>query len=262
MPRLAANLSWLFTELPFEERFEAAAQAGFDHVECLFPYDVAPLEVSRRLREHRLEMELFNLPPGDWSRGERGLACLPRREMEFASGLDDARRFADICGVPRLHAMAGIRPASLSCERARDTYLANLRRAARSLAEDGRDLVIEPINVRDMPGYFLASLEDALEVLHDLGEPNVGIQADLYHLQICGGDVVRRLGAVLPNVLHVQIAGVPDRAEPDLGELRYELVFDLLDRWGYEGVVGCEYRPSTGTTDGLGWASPWLRGAR
>jgi len=261
VPRLAANLNWLFTELPFEDRFEAAARAGFAHVECLFPYDAAAAEVSRRLREHRLAMELFNLPAGDWARGERGLACLPGREIEFASGLNDARRFAGICGVPRLHAMAGIRPPSLKYEDARDTYLSNLRRAARSLAEDGRDLVIEPINARDMPGYFLASLEDALGVLDDLGEPNVGIQADLYHLQICGGDVVQRLGAALPNVLHVQIAGVPDRTEPDLGELRHELVFDLLDRWRYSGVVGCEYRPSAGTTDGLGWARRWLRQA-
>jgi hydroxypyruvate isomerase len=259
MPRLGANLSWLFGELPFAQRFDAAAASGFAGVECLFPYEIAPAGMARLLRNAGVTLELFNAPAGDWEAGERGVAGLPGRKAECDAGTDRARRYADRCGTPRIHVMAGIVPPGVERERCLDTYLANLDRAARALAEDGRVLLIEPINTRDMPGYLLATLEEAVAVVAAVGADNLRIQADLYHLQIMGGDLIRRVSAALPRIAHVQIAGVPDRGEPDRGELRHEALFAMLDAAGYDGWVGCEYRPRGRTGDGLAWAAPWLR---
>lgn len=263
VPRFAANLSWLFAERPFAARFAAAAAQGFDAVECLFPYAIDACRCAALLRETALTLELFNLPAGDWAAGERGLAALPGREAQFDAGLEEARRYAAVCGTRRLHAMAGIPPAGSDPDRVHDCLAENLRRAARSLAEDGCTLLVEPINSRDMPGYAISTLEDAAAIVARVGEPNLRVQADLYHLQIMGGDVIRRIVAALPVIGHVQIAGVPDRNEPDLGELRHEAVFAALDDHGYNGWVGCEYMPSGRTEAGLGWARPWLsRGPR
>lgn len=258
MPRFAANLSMMYTELPFLARFGAAAADGFEAVEYLFPYAFPPEAIVAELTQHRLTQALFNLPPGDWDAGERGLACHPGREAEFADSVQQALRYARATGCLRLHAMAGLLPAAVVPEQARDTYLTNLRLAARAVAAEGITLLIEPINSRDMPGYFLSLQQQAADVLREVGEPNLKIQFDCYHCQIMEGDLSRRFEKHLPDIGHVQIAGVPDRHEPDQGELNYPHLFDHFDRLGYSGFVGCEYRPRAKTSDGLGWLRPYL----
>lgn len=254
MPRFAANLSWLFTELPFPDRFGAAARAGFRAVEFLFPYEHSPEDVAGWLCESQLDCVLFNLPPGDWAAGERGIAAMPGREAEFATSLDVALGYARALGVTRLHAMAGI-----GGDRA--TYIANLRCAAARCAEAEITLLIEPINPRDMPGYHLASLADAVVIIEAVGAPNLKVQADLYHLQITGGDLSTSLRKHAALVGHVQIASVPDRHEPDEGEIDYRHLFGVLDEIGYDGSIGCEYRPRGRTEDGLGWIAAFASAA-
>jgi len=259
MPRFAANLSMMFNEVPFLDRFLAASQAGFEAVEFLFPYDHPPEVVAARLQAGRLQNVLFNLPPGDWQKGERGLAALPGREREFREGVAAALRYARALGTPTLHAMCGLVPSGVVPAACRKVYLENLRYAARELARDGRTLVIEPINGRDMPGYFLQTQGEAHAVRQEVGEPNLKVQMDLYHAQIVEGDLSVKLRRWVGQVGHVQIASVPDRHEPDGGELSYPHLFALLDELGYPGWVGCEYRPAKGTVEGLGWFAPWRR---
>lgn len=251
MPRFAANLSMMFAERPFLDRFAAAAEAGFEAVEYLFPYDHAPEEVRYRLDAHGLAQALFNAPPGDWEDGERGLAALPGAEERFADAFRLALAYAEAIGPERLHVMAGLAEG----DAARAAYLGNLRWAA--AAAGGRELLIEPINSRDMPGYHLSRLDDALGVIDAVGADNLRLQLDLYHCQIMEGDLTRRIESLRGVVGHVQIAGVPDRGEPDRGELAYGWLFETLDRIGYAGWVGCEYRPAGRTEDGLGWFAPW-----
>jgi hydroxypyruvate isomerase len=253
MPRFAANLSMLYTEVPFLDRFAAAAADGFDAVEYLFPYEFEPAEIAARLKAHGLTQALFNLPPGDWSAGERGMACHPGREAEFAASIDQALIYAQATGCQRLHAMAGLKPASASEAQQRGTYVANLKLAAQRLAPRGITLLIEPINTRDMPGFYLNWQQQAHDVLAEVGAPNLKVQMDFYHCQIMEGDLSRRLQKHLDGVGHIQIAGVPDRHEPDGGEVNHEHLFDLIDSLGYTGFVGCEYRPKAGTSEGLGW---------
>lgn len=257
MPRFAANLTLMFNEVPFLERFEAAARAGFQAVEFQFPYDHRPEEVARRLHDAGVKSVAFNLPPGDAARGERGIAALPGREAEFRASVETAARYAGALGTPTLHAMAGIVPEGADRAAARATYVANLRHAARALAADGRTLVIEPINGRDMPGYFLQRQEEAHAVREEVGEPNLLVQMDLYHAQIVEGDLTVKLRRWVKQVGHVQIASVPDRHEPDHGELSFPHLFALLDELGYAGWVGCEYRPAGDTVAGLGWFDRW-----
>ncbi|PLX39003.1 MAG: hydroxypyruvate isomerase [Hyphomicrobiales bacterium] len=249
MPRFAANLSMMFTERPFMERFAAAAEAGFEAVEYLFPYEHDAAAIRAELDSNGLTQALFNLPPGNWDEGERGLAALPGREGQFAASLDTALAYAEVIGVPRLHAMAGI----ASGEDARAAYIANLKLAAEKAAERGLTLLIEPINTRDMPGYHLSRTDDALAVIDAVGAANLRLQLDLYHCQIMEGDLARHIERLLPFVDHIQIAGVPDRHEPDLGEVNYPYLFDRLDELGYDGWIGCEYRPRDRTENGLGW---------
>jgi hydroxypyruvate isomerase len=257
MPRFAANLSMMYTEHPFLDRFEAAAQDGFDAVEYLFPYEHAPAEIAARLKDHGLTQALFNLPPGDWAAGERGIACHPGREGEFADALEQALPYIDATGCRRVHAMAGLVPASggmpadpAAC---RAAYVSNLRQGAARLAAMGVDLLIEPINSRDMPGYFLSLQQQAHDVVAEVGAPNLKVQMDLYHCQIMEGDLSKRLQKHFAGVGHIQIAGVPDRHEPDEGEVNFPHLYDLLDTLGYAGFVGCEYRPKAGTSEGLEW---------
>ncbi len=247
MPRFAANLSMMFTERPFLERFDAAAAAGFEAVEFLFPYDHKPAEIRGALDRNGLKLALFNLPPGNWEAGERGLASLKGREAEFRASVDRALDYAAVLDPERLHVMAGLAQGA----EARATYIANLAHAAESA--EGRRLCIEPINSRDMPGYHLSTSADALTVLDAVGAGNLGLQFDFYHAQIMEGDLTRRLERLMPRIAHVQIAGVPERHEPDTGELNYPHLFAALDRLGYDGFVGCEYRPAGRTEDGLGW---------
>ena len=259
MPRFAANLTLMYTEHACADRFAAAAADGFDAVECLFPYELSSDELARRLRDQRLSLVLFNLPPGDWAAGERGMAALPWREAEFAASIETALAYAQASGCRQLHAMAGLVPAAASAhDRAamHHTYVTNLRRAAQVLAPHGITLLIEPINTRDMPGYFLNHQQAAHDLVAEVGEPNLKVLMDLYHCQIMEGDVATRLRRHIAGVGHLQIAGVPDRHEPDSGELNYPFLFELIDALGYSGHVGCEYRPRAGTSAGLGW---WRR---
>lgn len=264
MPRFAANLSMLYTELPFLERFGAAAADGFAGVEYLFPYEFSTTDITAQLKAHDLQQVLFNAPPGHWAAGERGLACITGRETEFVQGMELALTYAAALQCPRIHVMAGLVPTDDTRESVRSTYVGNLRRAARMADAQDVSVMIEPINTRDMPGYFLNLQADAHALLDEIGEPNVQVQMDLYHCQIMEGDLATRLRQYLPTgrVGHLQIAGVPERHEPDVGEIHYPYLFDLIDTTGWRGWVGCEYRPGRGavprgTTEGLGWMQRW-----
>lgn len=251
MPRFAANLTMMFTELPFRERFAAARAAGFDAVECLFPYELEPAEFAECLSSNGLEPALFNLSPGDWTVGDRGLACLPDRREAFERSVDQALDHALASGTSRLHMMAGHgNPAD---PLAVDAYLSALEYAAHRAAPHDIAIMIEPINNRDMPGYFLNAFPLALSMIERVGLPNVKLQFDIYHRQILHGDVTRALVELLPLIGHVQIAAVPHRHEPGSGELDDFFLFRTLDALGYTGFVGCEYRPEAETQAGLGW---------
>ena len=263
MPRFAANLSMLYNEHAFVDRFSAAAADGFTAVEFLFPYAHAANEIAARLQQHGLEQVLFNAPPGDWDHGERGIACLPGREDEFKRSIETALQYADALGCPRVHVVAGIAPAGAEREKLRALYVANLAWAAAQAAPHGVDIVIEPINTRDIPGFFLNRQDHAHEVVVEIGAANLKVQMDLYHCQIVEGDLARKIEKYLPagKVGHLQIAGVPERHEPDVGELNHPYLFDVIDRLGYDGWIGCEYRPriasTGGTSAGLGWFQPY-----
>ena len=253
MPKFAANLTMMFNEVPFPERFARAAKAGFRGVEFLFPYDHTPAEVAGWLKDNKLENALFNMPPGNWAAGERGVASLLGREEEFRAGVAKALEYALAMGTPCIHAMAGLLPAGADAARHRAVYVENLRYAARELQKHSRLLVIEPINTRDIPGFFLNRQDQAHGVREDVGEPNLKVQMDLYHAQIVEGDVTVKFKKYAPHVGHIQIASVPERHEPDEGELNYAHLFKIIDDAGYDGWVGCEYRPRGVTEDGLKW---------
>jgi hydroxypyruvate isomerase len=251
MPRFAANLSMMYTEHAFLDRFAAAARDGFTAVEYLFPYEHPAEELAARLRASGLQQVLFNAPPGDWAAGERGTSSLPGREAEFRAGFAKALDYAATLACPRIHVMAGLRQHG--AERA--TYLANLAWAAQQAAPAGIDVLIEPINTRDIPGFFLNRQDEAHAVVQEVGATNLKVQMDLYHCQIVEGDLTMKLRQYLPTgrVAHLQIAGVPQRHEPDLGELNHDALFAELDALGYTGWIGCEYRPAGATSAGLGW---------
>jgi 2-dehydrotetronate isomerase len=257
MPRFAANLSMMFQEHAFLDRFAAARAAGFEAVEFLFPYAFPPEDVAGKLKENGLTQVLFNLPPGDWDKGERGFASLPGRESELPGAVETGLRYAKALDCPRLHLMAGIPPAGSDRAACRRTYIANVRRAAEMCRVQGRDLLLEPINIRDMPGYFINCQGEGRAIIEEIGLDNLKLQLDLYHCQIMEGDLAAHLREFLPVTGHIQIAGVPERHEPDVGEINYPYLFDLLDTLGYQGWVGCEYRPRGRTEDGLGWFAPY-----
>jgi hydroxypyruvate isomerase len=266
MPRFAANLSMLYNDVDFLDRFAAAARDGFKAVEYLFPYAYPAHELAGRLQAHGLQQVLFNAPPGDWDTGERGLACLPGREAEFEDGIAQAVGYAQALQCPRIHVMAGVVPPGADAAAVHATYIANVRRAAGLAAPHGIQILLEPINGRDMPGFFLRRQDQAHALLAEIGAANVKVQMDLYHAQIVEGDLATKIRQYLPTgkVGHLQIAGVPERHEPDVGEVHYPYLFELLDRLGYDGWIGCEYRPARGaaphaTSDGLGWLRPWLQ---
>ena len=250
MPRFAANLSMMFNELPFLERFQAAADAGFGAVEYLFPYEHPAQVVAETLQSAGLKQALFNMPPGNWASGDRGLAALPERRDEFNASIETSVYYAKIIGTPLLHLMAGIAERDATSIA---TYRDAVKRAGDAAGEAGVGLVVEPINSRDMPGYFLNDFNWAADFINDLAHPNVRLQFDIYHCQIQHGDLQRTLERLFPLIGHVQIASVPLRHEPGSGELNDFYVLRLLDKLGYTGYVGCEYRPAASTTDGLGW---------
>lgn len=258
MPRLAANLSMMYTEHPFLDRFEAAARDGFAGVEFLFPYEYPAADLKTRLEAQGLTQALFNAPPGDWAAGERGTASLPGRESEFRRGADLALEYAAALGNRKLHVMAGLIQPGQDHAAHRAIYLENLAWTARAAASAGVTVVIEPINTRDIPGFFLNRQDEAQAICAEVGADNLKVQFDIYHCQIVEGDIAVKLKRDMAGIGHIQIAGVPDRHEPDLGELNYPYLFQQIDALGYSGWIGCEYRPRAGTSAGLGWARPYL----
>lgn len=253
MPRFAANLSMLFTELNFLDRFAAARAASFDAVEFLFPYAFEPDQIAQRLQRYNLKLVLHNLPAGDWAAGERGMACDPRRIGEFQDSVELAIEFAEELGVTQLHCLAGKIPPNVPRKRARTTYVNNLRFAARELGKRGVALLIEPINDRDIPGYFLTGSEQAADIIAECGADNLFMQYDIYHMQRMEGDLANTIRTHLPLIRHMQLADVPGRHEPGTGEINFPYLFRLIDELGYEGWIGCEYVPRAGTVEGLGW---------
>ncbi len=274
MPQFAANLSMMYTEVDFLDRFEAAAKDGFKAVEFLFPYAWPKEELAARLKANGLQQVLFNAPPGGadpdsiaraWDGGDKGIASLPGREAEFEHGVHLALAYAETLACPRIHVMAGLVPPTSDRDTLRPTYLRNLRWAAAEAAKRGIDVLIEPINTRDIPGFYLNRQDQAHAIIEEVGAANLKVQMDLYHCQIVEGDVASKIRQYLPTgrVGHFQIAGVPERHEPDIGEVHYPYLFSVLDALGYQGWVGCEYRPKKGgqpggTSAGLGWVRPWL----
>lgn len=260
MPRFAANLSLMYTEHAFEDRFAAAAADGFAAVECQFPYAFDRAALAARLADHGLLQVLINAPAGDFERGERGTACLPGREAEFRRGIvEQALPWAQALGCPRLHVMAGVAPDGADRAALHASYVANLAWAAAEATSAGVELLIEPLNPRDMPGYFLGRQDQAHAIVAEVGAPNLKVQMDLYHCQVAEGDIAAKLRRHLPGgrVGHLQTAGVPARDEPDHGELHHPFLFALIDALGWSGHIGCEYRPRAATSAGLGWFQPY-----
>ena len=259
MIRLSANLSFLFTERPFLDRFEAAARAGFKAVEYMFPYEFDCEAIRLRLDEYRLQQVLFNLPAGDWTAGERGIACHPGREQEFLAGLRQALLLAKKLGVRHLNCLAGLKPKSFSEDACRKTFIANLRLAAEMAAAEDVQLLIEPINSRiDMPGFWLDTPTKAMALIEEISHGNVFLQYDVYHAHVMGEEVLTGLQAVLPSVRHIQIADHPGRHQPGTGEIPFGALFELLSDRAYQGWVGCEYRPSAESASSFDWAEGFL----
>ncbi|SOB94040.1 2-oxo-tetronate isomerase [Thalassospira xiamenensis] len=258
MPRFSANLSFLFADLPFEKRFAAAAAAGFGGVEYVGAYDMPMASVKSLLSDNGLEQVLFNMPTGDWEKGERGLACRPGREDAFRDSVVRALDYAAATGCRMVHCMAGLMGKGEDAGELARLYCDNLLYAADLAEQAGVKILIEPINPIDMPGYLLNSVEQAAVILDQLDHPNLALQFDIYHAQIVGGNIAARLDKHLDKTAHIQIAGVPGRHEPDSGELNYPFLFYMLDRVGYDGWIGCEYRPHGNTDAGLDWIRPWM----
>lgn len=253
MPRFAANLTMLFNEVPFLDRFEKAAAAGFNAVEFLFPYAYAASDIKAKLDQYDLQLVLHNLPPGDWEGGERGIACHPDRVEEFRSGVATAISYAKVLGVPQLNCLAGKVPAGVSIEEARQTLVENLRFTASELKKVGLRLLIEPINNLDIPGFFLNYTAQAAAILAEVGADNLFIQYDIYHAQRMEGELAATIQKYLPQIAHIQLADNPGRNEPGTGEINYPYLFAHLDRLAYAGWIGCEYKPAQGTEAGLHW---------
>lgn len=255
MPKFAANLSMLFTEVPFLDRFALARAAGFDAVEFLFPYDYPAAQIAALLAQHSLTLVLFNLPCGNWQAGDRGMACDPSRVAQFRAGAATALAYAQALGVRQLHCMAGKLPPGVAPELAHATYLDNLRHVATLLGPHGIDVLIEPINHYDMPGYLLNRSSMALAIIAEADCPNLYLQYDIYHMQRVEGELASTLRQQLARIRHIQVADNPGRHEPGTGEINYRYLFALLDELGYEGWIGCEYHPAGDTVAGLGWRS-------
>jgi len=261
MPNFAANLTMLFQEHDFLDRFEAAAKAGFRGVEYLFPYDYEAGQLVERLDRLKLQQVLHNLPAGNWGAGERGIAVLPDRVGEFQDGVGRAIEYAKALGCPRVNCLAGIAPAGSDSEKLRQTLVDNLRFAADRLAEHDIRLVTEPINTRDIPGFFLCGTQQAVDIIRDTGSSNIAVQYDIYHMQIMEGDLAPTIEKHLANIGHIQLADNPGRHEPGTGEINYPFLFDFIDRLGYKGWIGCEYIPSKTTAEGLGWFDRYKKDA-
>lgn len=259
MLRFAANLTLLFNEVAFLDRFAAAAQAGFDAVELLFPYAYAAQDIRQRLDANKLRLVLHNLPAGNWDAGERGIACHPDRVDEFRSGVAQGIAYAQALGVNQLNCLAGIAPAGVPDDLLRDTLVANLQYAAKALKDSGLRLLLEPINTFDIPGFYVSRTEQAMSILDAVNAENLFVQYDIYHAQRMEGELAANIAQHLPRIGHMQLADNPGRHEPGTGEINFTFLFDHLDRLGYGGWIGCEYKPATTTTAGLGWVKPFIQ---
>ena len=257
MAKFAANLTMLFNEVDFLDRFAAAADAGFTGVEYLFPYDFDKDQLAEKLSDHGLTQVLHNLPAGDWGAGERGIAILPERVGEFQDGVGRAIAYAKTLGCGQINCLAGIAPEGADQDALRATFVENLRFAAKALAAEGIKLLAEPINTIDIPGFFLNRTAQALEIFDEVGSDNLFLQYDIYHMQIMEGDLLRTMETNLGRIAHLQLADNPGRHEPGTGEINYPFLFEALDRIGYTGWIGCEYKPATTTNEGLGWFAPY-----
>jgi hydroxypyruvate isomerase len=256
MAKFAANLSFLFTELPFLDRFKAARDAGFDAVEFMFPYDYGKEELGKQLQDNELALALHNLPAGNWAAGERGIACHPNRIKEFRQGVELAVQYAQALGVHQLNCLVGIRPADTTFQQVKETVVGNLRFAAQTLGDAGIKLLIEPVNTIDVPGFFVATSKFALELIDAAGTGNIGLQYDIYHMQVMEGNLAQTIESNLTRIPHIQVADNPGRHEPGTGEINYPFLFEFIDRIGYIGWIGCEYKPSKDT----GSSFRWLKG--
>jgi len=257
MPQFAANLTMLYNEHGFLDRFAAAAAAGFRGVEFLFPYAFPAEQIAERLGKHRLELVLHNLPAGKWEAGERGIACHPGRVTEFQDGVGTAIAYARALGVPQLNCLAGIAPQGVAREAARATFVANLAFAAARLKAEGIRLLIEPINTFDIPGFFLSGTRQALDIIDETGADNLFVQYDIYHMQRMEGELANTIKSNLARIRHLQLADNPGRNEPGTGEINYAFLFRFIDQLGYDGWIGCEYKPATTTAAGLSWLAPY-----
>ena len=253
MPQFAANLTMLFNELPFMDRFEKAAQSGFQVVEFLFPYAFSADDIKQKLDQNNLQLVLHNLPAGDWDAGERGIACLPDRVAEFQFGVAEAIEYAKELGVKQLNCLAGKIPAGADMDVLKKTFLSNLRYAAAVLKKENIKLLVEPINTFDIPGFYLSKTQQAVDILNEVGSDNLFIQYDIYHAQRMEGELCNTLEANLSKIAHIQLADNPGRNEPGTGEINYQHLFKFIDQIGYTGWIGCEYKPASNTEAGLGW---------
>ena len=253
MPQFAANLTMLFNEVPFLDRFERAARAGFKAVEFMFPYPYSAADILARLQEHQLQLVLHNLPAGDWDAGERGIACIPGREREFRTGVGQAIEYARVLGARQLNCLVGKTPAGVDAAQVHATLVDNLRYAALQLADAGIKLLVEPVNSYDIPGFHLNRSAQTLALLDELGTANAYLQYDIYHMQRMEGELAATIARHLPRIAHIQLADNPGRNEPGTGEINYPFLFAHLDRIGYQGWIGCEYKPAARTEDGLAW---------
>jgi hydroxypyruvate isomerase len=260
MPKFAANLTMLYNELPFLDRFAAAAEAGFTGVEYLFPYEFDRHKLNEQLGRYSLTQVLHNLPAGNWAGGERGIAIFPGRVDEFREGVAKAIDYAGALECKQVNCLAGLSPKDIAPERLRETFVANLAYAGKALKDAGIKLLIEPINTRDIPGFYLNHTRDAVSLIEETGSDNVFVQYDIYHMQIMEGDLARTIEANLPHIAHMQLADNPGRGEPGTGEINYPFLFNKIDSLGYHGWIGCEYKPAGKTADGLGWFAPYAKG--
>jgi hydroxypyruvate isomerase len=258
MPRFAANLTMMYNEVDFLDRFEAAARSGFKGVEYLFPYPFSKEELAERLQQHRLTQVLHNLPAGDWEAGDRGIACLPDRVGEFRDGVGEAIDFAQALDCKQVNCLAGISPEGVDRDVVRATFVSNLKFAADKLKKAGIRLLIEPINTRDIPGFYLCRTQQGLDIIAEVGSDNIALQYDIYHMQIMEGDLGPTIESNLAHIGHMQLADNPGRHEPGTGEINYPFLFEFIDKLGYSGWIGCEYKPAAKTEEGLGWIESLL----
>ena len=259
MPKFCANLTMLFNEVDFLDRFDRAAKAGFKGVEYLFPYAWKKEQLVEKLGAFGLSQALHNLPAGDWNKGERGIACLPGRETEFQEGVGKAIEYAKALKCPQVNCLAGLTPEGVPANKVRQTLVANLRFAAAALQKEGIRLLVEALNDKDVPGFYLVRTADVLALIQEVGHPNIYVQYDVYHMQIMEGNLTKTIQANLDKIAHIQIADNPGRNEPGTGEINYPFLFKAIDAAGYQGWIGCEYKPAGKTEDGLGWVRPFSR---